>query len=180
MTGTPPPAGGGQEPLAGQQGQQQTPTPATVAQATQKAQASSFTPPSSQEELDRIIGERLARERAKFDDYDDLKAKAQKFDEVEAQNKTEAERLADELAKATERAQSLETQAVRARVAAETGLPLELITGSTEEDCRAQAEAAKKILDERKPSGWGRQVGASNGAPAVSSDPIRKLIDSKR
>lgn len=181
MTGSTSPTSGGQEPQAGTQGQQQTPSPATAAQAAQRAQASSYTPPASQEELDRIIGERLARERAKFDDYDDLKAKADKFDEAEAKNKTEAERLADELAKATERATALETQAVRSRVAAEAGLPPELITGSTEDECRAQAEAAKKILDERKPtSGWGKQVSGGAGAPAAETDPIRQLLNAKR
>jgi hypothetical protein len=44
---------------------------------------SGFTPPASQEELNRIIGERVQRERAKFSDYSDLKAKAARVDELE-------------------------------------------------------------------------------------------------
>lgn len=53
---------------------------------------------SSQEELDRIVGQRLARERSKFADYDDLKAKAAKFDEVDSASKTELQKLQDGIA----------------------------------------------------------------------------------
>lgn len=35
-----------------------------------------FKPITSQDELNRVIGDRVARERAKFADYDDLKARA--------------------------------------------------------------------------------------------------------
>lgn len=36
----------------------------------------------SQEDVDRIVNERLARERKKFEGFDDIKAKAEKFDAV--------------------------------------------------------------------------------------------------
>lgn len=42
-----------------------------------------FTPINSQEELDRIIGNRLAREREKFSDYETLKEKAGKLAEIQ-------------------------------------------------------------------------------------------------
>ena len=38
-----------------------------------------FQPITSQEQLNALLGDRLARERAKFADYDELKAKAEKF-----------------------------------------------------------------------------------------------------
>lgn len=56
---------------------------------------SEFKAITSQEELDRRVGDRLARERAKFADYDDLKAKAAKFDEVDQASKTELQKLQD-------------------------------------------------------------------------------------
>jgi hypothetical protein len=59
---------------------------------------STFNPPASQDEFDRMVGDRLARERQKFADYDDLKAKAAKFDEVDAASKTELQRLQDAVA----------------------------------------------------------------------------------
>lgn len=45
---------------------------------------SQFKPPASQEELDRIIQSRLDRDRKRFADYDDVKAKAGRVDELEA------------------------------------------------------------------------------------------------
>lgn len=57
-----------------------------------------FTPPASQEDLDRIVGQRLARERAKFADYDEVKAKAAKLDEAEAASKSELQKLQDGIA----------------------------------------------------------------------------------
>ena len=63
--------------------------------------AADFRPIESQDDLNRIIGERLDRERAKYADYDDLKAKAERFDEIEDANKTEIEK-ARERVKAVE------------------------------------------------------------------------------
>jgi hypothetical protein len=57
-----------------------------------------FTPPTSQEEFDRMVGARLQREREKFADYDTLKEKAGKFDEADAASKTELQKLQDQLA----------------------------------------------------------------------------------
>lgn len=42
-----------------------------------------YTPPATQADMDRIVEQRLSRERAKFADYDDLKAKAAKHDALE-------------------------------------------------------------------------------------------------
>ena len=101
----------------------------------------------TQEEVNAIVGKRLAEEKGKFADYEDLKAKASKFDEMEEDNKTE-------LQKATERANTLEaelngmkkaeeTRQMREKVAKETGIPSNLLAGTTEEECKAQAEAIK-------------------------------------
>lgn len=42
--------------------------------------------------MDRIIGDRVARERAKYADYAETKAKAAKLDEIETANATETEK----------------------------------------------------------------------------------------
>lgn len=55
-------------------------------------EGSEFKPITSQEELDRTLAKRLERERSKFADYDDLRAKASKFDELEQASKSELER----------------------------------------------------------------------------------------
>lgn len=54
-----------------------------------------FQPVSTQAELDRIIGERIARERAKYAGYAEFKAKAAKFDEMEQAGKSELEKAND-------------------------------------------------------------------------------------
>ena len=99
----------------------------------------------TQSELDAIVTERLKRERAKFQDYDSFKQKAEQFDKLEEANKTE-------LQKATEKATALEAEltalkkneeirTLREKVAKESGIPAELLSGGTEEECLAQAKA---------------------------------------
>lgn len=106
----------------------------------------------TQADIDRIVSERLDRERGKYADYDELKAKAAKFDEAEEASKTE-------LQKATEKATALQAEVdalkaatelrnVRDKVATETGIPVTLLTGGTEEECKAQAEAIKAYAQE--------------------------------
>lgn len=46
----------------------------------------------TQEDVNRIVAERLTREGKKYEGFDDLKAKATKFDEIEAQNATELDK----------------------------------------------------------------------------------------
>lgn len=51
-----------------------------------------YTPPASQADLDRIIEQRLARERGKYADYDDLKARAERLDALELEMSTDLDR----------------------------------------------------------------------------------------
>lgn len=59
-----------------------------------------FKPITTQADLDALIAARLVRERSKYGDYDDLKAKAARFDEIEQANKSELEKANDRAAKA--------------------------------------------------------------------------------
>lgn len=109
----------------------------------------------TQSEMDAIIGERLARERAKYADYETIKQKAEQFDAAEEASKSE-------LQKATEKAEALQKQVdamlkadnarqVRDKVAKETGVPAELLIGETEEECKAWAE---KVAAYRTPNAY--------------------------
>lgn len=127
----------------------------------------------TQAELDTIVSDRLKREKAKYADYDELQAKAAKYDEQEEAQKSE-------LQKAVERANALATELdaiksanairdIRSRVAEETGVPANLLTATTEEDCKTQAEA---ILEYAKPSGYptvrdGGEVTRNLGKPTT-------------
>ena len=128
-------------------------TNATV--PTQETNAEGQTRTFTQDEVNAIVGKRLAEEKGKYADYDVLKAKALKFDEAEEASKTE-------LQKATERATALETElnglkkaeeirVMRENVAKETGIPSNLLTGTNEDECKAQAEAIKAYA---QPSGY--------------------------
>lgn len=100
---------------------------------------SGFVPPASQEDLDRIIGERLKRERSKYADYDALKAQAEKADEV-----------AKQLADAQARIQHFEVEAERAKwvseTAAEFGVPAEVLRGDSLDELKLHAAAVKEAL----------------------------------
>ncbi|UGS27587.1 phage scaffolding protein [Microbacterium resistens] len=51
-----------------------------------------YTPPATQEEFNRVIESRLARERQKYADYEDLKKKAAEHDQYLESQKTEHEK----------------------------------------------------------------------------------------
>lgn len=101
---------------------------------------------TSQEDFDKAIQARIARERAKVPtDYEELKAKAAKLTEIEEANKTEAEKAAARADAAEKRAAALEAKATRAEVAAAKGVPVELLSGSTQEELEAAADALIKF-----------------------------------
>lgn len=101
----------------------------------------------TQAQVDAMIGERLGRERAKYADFDAIKEKADRWDAQQAANMTELQReqqKSQELQARLDKMTQAETvRGIREKVAAETGVPVDLLTGSTEEDCKTQAEKIK-------------------------------------
>lgn len=81
---------------------------------------STFKPPESQADLDRIINDRLARERAKYSDYADLKKKAQAHDKALEDAKSEQDKAVDAARKEGESAaiERANTRLVNAEVRA--------------------------------------------------------------
>ena len=68
---------------------------------------SNYQPPATQDDLNRIIEQRLARERAKYADYDQLKADADRMRELEYELQSETEKAVQSAEKdAAQRAQS--------------------------------------------------------------------------
>lgn len=111
-----------------------TDTAATEATDNQAAAAErhAFTPIMTQEDLDKVIGARLARERDKYADYDDLKAAASKLADAEA-------RLAQIDAQAA-------LDKIRNDVAKEAGVPADLLRGSTKDELTTHASALAAAL----------------------------------
>jgi len=125
----------------------------TVENATQSASAEqerTFT----QSEMDAIIGERLKRDRAKYADYDELKAKAAKFDEAEEASKSELQKAVEERDRLKAELDKLHAERERAekvaKVAAEKGVDAALLarmSGDVDENAeflKAQMEAKPK------------------------------------
>lgn len=102
----------------------------------------------TQEDVNRIVGERLARETAKYADYDSLKDKASKFDQMEEANKTELQKAQEKAANLQSELDGLrkseEIRQMREKVSAATGVPVSLITAETEEAATEQANAIKQ------------------------------------
>lgn len=120
---------------------------------------SGYTPPASQQELNRIIAERVARAKAPFADYEELKGKAARLTEIEQANLSDAEkaaqRIADaesEVAKVPARvAESLRDSLITLGVIPESRKVL--LTASDPESLIAQVQAIRELDADRKKTG---------------------------
>ena len=117
---------------------------------------STYTPPATQADLDRIIENRLQRERAKYADYDTYKAEAGKVSELVA----ERDDLRSKLAAANADLDAFKAKEQKSdwakEVSEETGGPAEALRGETKEEMEEHAKTLERYL---KP-----------GAPYVPSD----------
>lgn len=111
-------------------------------------EGSAFDPITSQDALDKIIEGRIARERKRYADYDDLKAAASTATEKAQAAEAAQTRIAElEAEIATSQAAAL-----LATISSETGIPADLLTGETEEELRASAEKLSEFASTRKPA----------------------------
>ena len=124
----------------------------TNTQNAEQTEPKTFT----QEDVDRIVTKRVAR----YSDYESLKEKAAKYDEQVEAGKSD-------LQKANERADSLqkeldsirketELRNLRDEVSNATGVPASLLTGASQEECEAQAQAILTWASQKTPNGYPR------------------------
>ena len=143
-----------------------------------------FAPIESQDDLNRIIEARLARERAKFADYPELKSKAEKLAEIEDRDRSELERAIARAEKAerevSERDAALaekDREVLVQRVSAEKKVPAKWLSGSTQEDLEASADEwladAKGVVPVSAP-GYVPSAGTGDGSGASSLDGIKE------
>jgi hypothetical protein len=123
----------------------------------------------TQEELDRIVGERLGRERQKYEGFDDLKAKAEKFDEIQRSQQSDLERITGERDTFKSTAEQTQAENLRLRVAVDKGLVgdraflADRLRGATLEELSADADS---LLEQFKPPATSFDAGARDTAPA--------------
>ena len=121
------------------------------------ADEAKFEPITSQEQFDQAIKSRIERAQAKaaekFADYDELKAKAAKFDEAEAAQMSDLEKAkkeVEELKAAAKRDEADRVCDLKAKVSKVTGVPVDLISGADEESMTAFAKSVAEFA--KKPS----------------------------
>lgn len=136
----------------------------------------------TQDQLDKVVGERLARERDKFADYEDVKAKAARLDEIENEKRSDVEKLTGERDTLKGERDTFKTDAetkahenLRLRVALDKRLPAELVDrlqGETKEDLEADAD---KLLGLVKTPTGGWDGGARENATAELAPGLPRL-----
>lgn len=73
----------------------------------------------TQAQVDAIVGDRLAREKARYSDYDELKEAAAKYAELEEASKSELQKALESAEKSNARVAELEKQIADAQAEAE-------------------------------------------------------------
>ncbi|EGJ28190.1 capsid and scaffold protein [Streptococcus phage Javan425] len=117
---------------------------------------------TSQEELDAIVKARVAREREKYNDYEELKTKVAEFETKEATYqstieglKTEKNELSSQLESVNGELNQTRLQTAKQRIATEYGLPLDLaerLQGDDEEGFKADAERLASYIKPSQPT----------------------------
>lgn len=133
---------------------------------------SDFTPIETQDQLNAVIGERISKAEQKYaQERDDLKkqndAYAKQLADLQEQLKKQDETMKGRQAEVdalTAKVQNFESSSLKTRIALETGLPYKMaerLTGTTEEEVRADAEMMVKLMGAQTPA-----------APIGTNDPV--------
>lgn len=116
-----------------------------------------FEPITTQEELNRIIGDRVKRAKEsaaeKYADYDSLKSRLAEYEAKINDLTASVEAHAEDAKKLAEQQKTIDayaTAAVKSRIAHEVGLPYGMsdrLVGSTEDEIKADALNLKKSME---------------------------------
>lgn len=152
-----------------------TATPPTIdPQAATQAQVEAHQAQDAEPKtFDADYVSKLRQEAAKYRTEAKANADAAKrLAEIEEAQKTETQKLADRLAAAEKKAQDAELRALRADIAQAKGVPAALLTGSTEDELNASADALIAFRgDVKPPSAVPPATGQGNvGKPVGATD----------
>lgn len=150
---------------------------------------SDFTAITTQEELDTIVKARLAREKEKYADYDQLKTRVSDLEKENGALKSAAEAsktsVADydkQIADLKKQVAGYETANLRTRIALQNGLPYDLadrLVGDDEETIKADAERLAGFMKPVKPAAPPKSnepnVNNANDEDAALKGMLRKM-----
>ncbi|AJD82231.1 scaffolding protein [Mycobacterium phage Keshu] len=147
----------------------------------------------TQEQVNSFLAKQKHEITSKFADYDDLKTAKSELDKIREGEKTELQREREAREAAEKRAEAAEFGSLRERIANRPGkvVPVASLTGKTEEELTASADAllawrdenapkpAEKPAPKRNPAGSGG--GLKSGASGADVDPTdKKELAAKR
>lgn len=141
--------------------------------------ADEFKPITSQDELNKVISERIKRVEAKFGDYKDVKAKAARLDAIEQANQTEAEKTAKRISDLETELNNQRRDSLRLTIASRHGITdaddIDLfLTGTDEETLTRQAKRlADREADRKSKSNTSPREG--NTPPSSGTDETREF-----
>lgn len=125
----------------------------------------------TQEQVNKIVAERLSRAKTKMpEDYESLREQALQAKEA-TKRAQEAEQAAQAAAARAERLEML------AKVSEKTGVPTHLIQGATEEEMEASANACRQWAEALRPSYPLDKGGSPAGVSAVSVSSIENIAN---
>lgn len=163
--------------------------------APEKAEQQPAEKTLTQAEVDRIVQQRLTRQKQQeFGDYDDLKAAAAELQTIKDASKTEQQKLVDQLTAVQKQLSDkdseiskLTVEKLRAEVASTKGVPAGRLSGTTKEEIEADAEAylseiasLREAAPKRKPPApAGLKSGASSSGD-TSANPQERAAAALR
>ena len=144
-----------------------------------------FEPITTQEQLDKVIGERIAGVKAKYEGFDDYKQKAEDYDALKEKSDGFEQQIAalnkeingdnenpgykKKLEEAQGKLKGYEIKSLKMKIANENNIPFELaekLSGDNEEALRKDAETMAKFLK-------------TKNVPPLSTTDTTKIDDKK-
>jgi len=139
-----------------------------------------FTPITTQDDLNKVVADRVKRAEAKYADYDAIKAKAAELDGLKAANQTEAEKTAERIAALENDLSKTRQETQRLSIATAHGITdkddIELFLTGTDVD--TLTKQAKRLQDrdaDRKKNGNRNTKEGTPPAKPAGDDPMRAL-----
>ena len=115
----------------------------------------------TQEQVNALVGSARVHERQKYQNYDQYKAAFEELEKIKEGEKSDLQKAIERAEKAESERNALQAEKDKSTWASEvskaTGVPAEVLRGSTKEEMQAHAEALKPHF-------------ATNAAPVVNSD----------